>query len=75
MGQPRLREHVAHIRFGGKSLDVTLAALGLAPDSDPDEVRRRVARYLETPEAQLLNHAVDRHENGNLTIRPPAVFG
>src|SRR5262249_24593437 len=59
MGQPRLRENVAHIRYNGKSLDVTLAALGLSPDSDAAEVRRQVARYLETPEYQLHDHAVD----------------
>jgi len=66
---------VVHVRFEGRSLDVPVEALALGPDATDQEVRRAVARYLETPEVRLHHHVVDRHPNGNLTVRPEAVFG
>ncbi len=66
---------VAHVRFDGRSLDVPLATLGVAPQSPDGEVRRAVARHLEVPEVRLHHYAIDRHEGGNLTVRPQAVFG
>ena len=66
---------VAHVRFEGRSLDVPLAALGVDSQSADGEVRRAVARHLEVPEVRLHHYVVDRHESGNLTVRPEAVFG
>jgi hypothetical protein len=66
---------VAHVRFEGRSLDVPFDALGIGPGSGDREVKRAVARYLEAPEVRLHRHVVDRHETGNLTVRPEAVFG
>jgi len=68
------RGEVVHVRFEGRSLDVPLGALGSGGRSDAD-LKQAVARYLEVPEARLHDYVVDRHENGNLTIRPQAVFG
>jgi len=31
--------------------------------------------YLDVPEAKFRDYVVDRHETGNLTVRPEAVFG
>ena len=39
------------------------------------EVKRALARHLEVPEEKLRDYVVDRHETGNLTVRPEAVFG
>jgi hypothetical protein len=65
---------VAHVRYDGRSLDVPLAELGAADATDFD-VKRAVARHLEIPEERLRDYAIDWHATGNVTIRPPAVFG
>jgi hypothetical protein len=69
------RAPVAHVRFEARSLDVPLTQLRLAEQADDAEVRRSVARFLEIPEGRLAGYVIDRHENGNLTVRPEAVFG
>ncbi len=64
-----------HIRVEGQSRDVPFVYLDLGETSSTNEVKRAVARYLGLPEAQLADYVVDRHETGNWTIRPAAVFG
>lgn len=66
---------VAHIRFRGKSWDIPVSELDLSGLSDDDQVRAAVANYLEVPVADLRFYVIERHANGNLTIRPEAVFG
>jgi hypothetical protein len=69
------REAVVHVRFDGRSLDVPLALLGVGERPGDAELLRAVARHLEVAEEQLSYHVVDRHQTGNLTVRPEAVFG
>ncbi|CAN5916807.1 hypothetical protein BH23PLA1_BH23PLA1_15420 [soil metagenome] len=72
----RLREAAqVHVRFEGRSLDAPLAEFDLGPTASEAEVKATVARWLEVPVARLAGYVVDRHETGNLTIRPEAVFG
>jgi hypothetical protein len=69
------RSAVIHIRFDGRSLDVPLAELVGADNVGVYDIKRAVARHLEVPEARLRDYVIDRHETGNVTIRPQAVFG
>jgi hypothetical protein len=69
------RKTVAHIRFDGRSFDVPLVDLAISELAGDDEIKRAVARNLEVPEGRLRDCFVDRHESGNLTVRPAAVFG
>lgn len=66
---------VVHIRFEGRSLDVPQSDLDVGAASSDNEVKRALARYLETPDASLRDYVIDRHETGNMTVRPEAVFG
>jgi len=66
---------VVHIRFEGRSVDVPQADLDVGEASSDNEIKRALARYLETPEAKLRDYVIDRHETGNMTVRPEAVFG
>lgn len=66
---------VAHIRFDGRSLDVPLNELDVGALSSDADIKRLLASYLEVPEAKLRDYVIDRHETGNLTVRPEAVFG
>jgi hypothetical protein len=75
MADARTIDPVAHIRFDGRSRDILLADLDVSTASSDAAIRRALARYLELPEAKLRDYVIDRHETGNLTIRPEAVFG
>ncbi len=75
MAATRKAAAVAHVRFEGRSLDVPLAALGIDPLAPDGELKRALARHLEVPEVRLHHYVVDRHESGNVTVRPEAVFG
>src|SRR4051812_6881285 len=66
---------VVHVRFEGRSRDVPLADLDLGPRPAEAEIKQVLARYLEVPAEELRDYVVDRHETGNLTVRPEAVFG
>ena len=66
---------VLHVRFDGRSLDVPLVEIDVGTASEDREIKRALARHLEVPEAKLRDYTVDRHDTGNLTVRPEAVFG
>jgi hypothetical protein len=66
---------VVHVRFDGRSHDVAIDDLDIGIGSDDASIKRALARYLEVPEEKLRDYVVDRHQTGNLTVRPEAVFG
>lgn len=66
---------VLHVRYAGRSFDVPLSLLDAGPGSDDGQVKRMLARHLEMHESKLIDYVVDRHPNGNMTLRPEAVFG
>ncbi|MBI4864378.1 MAG: hypothetical protein HY815_29580 [Candidatus Riflebacteria bacterium] len=68
-------ERVIHVRHMGESRDIGLERLGLSGTASDDEVFRALARYLEIPADDLKGHVLERHPNGNMTLRPEAVFG
>jgi hypothetical protein len=67
--------NVVHIRFEGRSADIPQSDLDVGAASSDNEIKRALARYLETPEAKLRDYVIDRHDTGNMTVRPEAVFG
>jgi hypothetical protein len=69
------QQGVVHVCFEGRSLDVPQGDLDVGAASSDAQVKRALARYLETPEVKLRDYVVDRHETGNMTVRPEAVFG
>jgi hypothetical protein len=66
---------VVHVRFDGRSVDMALHDLDLGAGSSDAAIKQAVAVRLEVPASRLRDHVVDRHKTGNLTVRPPAVFG
>ncbi len=67
--------NVIHIRFEGRSMDIPQGDLDVGAASSDNEIKRALSRYLETPEASLRDYVIDRHDTGNMTVRPEAVFG
>ena len=69
------RSAVIHVRLAGQSFDVPLSSLDVGPASDDVRVKQALAGHLDIAPSRLDDHVVDRHANGNLTLRPEAVFG
>lgn len=64
-----------HIRVMGRSRNIPLAQLNLQPYASDETIRQEVARFMEVPVERLKDTFIERHENGNITVRPEAVFG
>ena len=64
-----------HVRFEGRSLDVALADLDVRPVAADDAIKGALAQYLDVTANKFRHYVVDRHQTGNLTVRPEAVFG
>lgn len=66
---------VVHVRTQGRSRDIALDLLELTTGSSDADIRAAVARFMEVPPQSLNSTVIERHENGNITVRPEAVFG
>ena len=66
---------VLHLRFEGRSRDIALDILDVTSGSSDDAIRQSVAAFLDVGLQRLAGTVIERHENGNLTLRPEAVFG
>ncbi|MDM9379689.1 hypothetical protein QUB80_03095 [Chlorogloeopsis sp. ULAP01] len=66
---------MVHIRFEGRSIDVTEKQLGIVADMNDLAVKERVARYLDVNSDRLCAYVIDRRPSGDLIIRPEAVYG
>lgn len=80
-----------HIRYSGRTQEVDfenvfpedrLAAIGIAHtvqvnsrNVSADNVKTAVAQYLDIGLGELDGYEVEFHKNGNITVRPDAVFG
>ncbi|MEM7624018.1 MAG: hypothetical protein AAF333_00165 [Planctomycetota bacterium] len=66
---------VLHVRFEGRSVDIPLSDLDVGTLSQDQEIKNALAAYLDVPARKFGPYVVDRHQTGNLTVRPEAVFG
>ncbi|MCP4349082.1 MAG: hypothetical protein GY795_26680 [Desulfobacterales bacterium] len=66
---------VIHVRFEGRSRDIAFSDLDIGELSSDQDVRRAIARYFDVSERRFRPYVIERHSNGNMTIRPEAVFG
>jgi hypothetical protein len=64
-----------HVRFQGRSWDLLLSDLDLGPFSSDAEVCGALAGYLGVPTDSFKLYVIEHHTNGNITVRPEAVFG
>ncbi len=71
----RKDERMLHVRFEGTSRDIPCSDLDLGTQSSDNDVRAAVAGYLDVPVRKLQAYVVERHDNGNITLRPEATFG
>ncbi len=64
-----------HLRFQGRSRDIALDTLAINAATPDDEVKMAVAQFLDVALVSFDATVIERHANGNLTLRPEAVFG
>jgi hypothetical protein len=64
-----------HVRFNGRSFDIPLRELNVAAGSSDRMFKTALAGYLDIAVAEFDGYVIERHESGNLTVRPEAVFG
>ena len=69
------RSPTLHVRFEGRSYDIPQGDLDIGLASSDNEIKRKLSQYLEVAEARFRDYVIDRHETGNMTVRPEAVFG
>jgi len=67
--------HAVHVRYDGKSYDLTFEDLALAAGASDDDVREALARHFDVSPKTFRAFVVERHRTGNITVRPEAVFG
>lgn len=73
---PLLADEVfIHVRVDGRSYDLPASRLGLVAGATDEQIKLSVSRFLELPLNRLSDTVIDRHANGNWTVRPQAVFG
>lgn len=64
-----------HVRVEGQSYDLRFADLDVGDLSTDNEIKTAVARFLEVPVAKVNTLALEKTEDGDVTLRPQAVFG
>ena len=66
---------MGHIRYEGRSYDVTEAQVGVAANMSDVEIKQRLAQHFDAALGSFEAYVVDRGPNGDLIIRPEAVYG
>jgi hypothetical protein len=66
---------MVHIRYDGRSFDVSEEQLRVHAGMNDREIKQQVARHFDVGAKQLDFYVVDRTPNGDLIVRPEAVYG
>ena len=64
-----------HVRFQGKSYDLSEKVLSLHHSGSDAEIKGRLAEYFDVSLRQFDFYVIDRRPNGGLIVRPEAVYG
>ena len=66
---------MVHVRYEGRSYDVSEGALRLDGRASDREVKRRLAVHFDVRGDAFDRYVVDRRPSGDLVVRPEAVYG
>jgi hypothetical protein len=69
-----LNPDVLHVRFAGRSDELSLQALGVNVGSSDDQIKLALAKHLARPVQDLETYVVVRHRAA-IVVRPEAVYG
>ncbi|MGJ5673507.1 MAG: hypothetical protein ACR9NN_07855 [Nostochopsis sp.] len=66
---------MVHIRFEGRSYDVSESQLGLTANMNETAIKQRLAQHFEVQLNRFESYVIDRRPSGDLIVRPEAVYG
>jgi hypothetical protein len=64
-----------HIRFEGRSLNVKELELNIHTGLNDQAIKERIARHFQVSPDKMQFYVIDRTPNGDLIVRPEAVYG
>jgi hypothetical protein len=64
-----------HIRFEGRSYDVTEDQIGLQAGMNDAAVKERLSVHFDVSRDRFEPYVLDRRPSGDLIVRPEAVYG
>ena len=66
---------MVHIRYEGRSYDLAEAQIGVAAHMTDVEIKQRLAQHFDVSTGNFAAYIVDRGPDGDLIVRPEAVYG
>lgn len=66
---------MVHIRFEGRSYDVTENQLGITANMNENAIKERLAQHFDVGSDRFNYYVLDRRPSGDLIVRPEAVYG
>ena len=66
---------MVHVRFEGRSFDLTRRELGLNRQRRDADVKALLALYFDVRPERFDVYIIDRRPSGELIVRPEAVYG
>lgn len=66
---------MVHIRFEGRSYDISEQQLGVAAGMNDAAIKERLAQHFDVTRDRLDSYVLDRRPSGDLIVRPEAVYG
>ena len=66
---------MVHIRYDGRSVDLREEQLRVHAGMSDREIKEQVARHFDLGPKRLEDYIVDRTPQGDLVVRPEAVYG
>lgn len=66
---------MVHIRFEGRSYDLTENQLGIATGMSDKAIKERLAQHFDVNGNRFESYVLDRRPSGDLIVRPEAVYG
>jgi hypothetical protein len=64
-----------HVRFEGRSVDLSERELGLCASNTDEEIKVRLAQHFDVSVERFDSYVVDRGPSGDLIVRPEPVYG
>ncbi len=66
---------MVHVRFEGRSYDVTERQIHISRDASDRTIKSRLAQHFDVTENRFETYVVDRRPSGDIIVRPEAVYG
>lgn len=76
VGDTNIVDNTIHIRYDGTSHDYPINELGIDTTTPDNMVKQAMVNWLDLDNEDALDkYVIEHHDNGDITVRPEAVFG